>query len=246
MLTYIDLSATSIGISPNFSVYLLAIANAGSGFGRVSSGFLADKFGAITVTAPLTLLCAIMTYIWPFITTKGGLIAIGIVYGFCSGAYVSLLPVPIMLMGDMHDAGRRSGTFLTCVALGAVAGPPISGAIAQATGGYKAVGYYAGTFRLSPSLLGILLIHLVCRIMHRWRCCISIPHEIPDDRQLARKMLMLPPIERRAFFWPLGPRQYQCRSDLALLTLSSIARSGFPNENKSRRWLSHHPRNRNQ
>jgi len=47
-------------------------------------------------------------------------------------------------MGDMHDAGRRSGIALTCVALGAVAGPPISGAIAQATGGFKAVSYYAG------------------------------------------------------------------------------------------------------
>jgi len=50
-----------------------------------------------------------------------------------------------MMMGDMHDAGRRSGTALTTISLGAVAGPPISGVIAQATGGFKAVSYYAGT-----------------------------------------------------------------------------------------------------
>ena len=47
-------------------------------------------------------------------------------------------------MGDMHDAGRRTGTVMTVIALGAITGPPISGAIAQATGGFKAVGYYAG------------------------------------------------------------------------------------------------------
>jgi len=86
-----------------------------------------------------------MTYTWPFVSTKGSLIAIGIIYGFCSGAYVSLLPIPVVMMGDMHDAGRRTGVFMTCIALGAVAGPPISGAIAQATGGYKVVGYYAGS-----------------------------------------------------------------------------------------------------
>ena len=85
-----------------------------------------------------------MTYVWPFATTKGSLIAIGVIYGFCSGAYVSLLVAPLITMGDMHDAGRRSGTSLTVIALGAVAGPPISGAIEQATGGFKAVGYYAG------------------------------------------------------------------------------------------------------
>ncbi|KAF9643781.1 MFS general substrate transporter [Thelephora ganbajun] len=152
-LTYIDLSATRVGISPKFSFYLVSIANAGSGLGRISSGILADRLGALTVIAPLTLLCAVMTYIWPFVTTKGPLIAIGIIYGFCSGAYVSLLPIPVVMMGDMRDAGRRTGISLTCIALGAIAGPPISGAIAQSTGGFKAVGYYAGSCILGAVVL---------------------------------------------------------------------------------------------
>ena len=94
-----------------------------------------------------------MTYVWPFATTKGSLIGIGIVYGFCSGAYGSLLLVPPMMMGDMQDAGRRSGIALTSMALGAIVGPPISGAIAQATGGFKAVSYYAGTVVGPPPFL---------------------------------------------------------------------------------------------
>ena len=144
VLTYIDLNATTVGISPDFSFYLVSIANAASGFGRISSGFFADKFGPLTVMAPPTLLCAIMTYVWPFATTKGPLVAIAIIYGLCSGAYVSLFIVPTVVMGDMDDAGRRTGIVMTVTSLGAIAGPPISGAIAQATGGFKAVGYYAG------------------------------------------------------------------------------------------------------
>ena len=189
VLTYIDLSATTVGIAPEFSFYLVSITNAGSGLGRIVCGILADKLGALTITAPLTLLCAIMTYVWPFATTKGSLIAIGIIYGFCSGAYVSLLPTPLMMMGDMHDAGRRSGIAMSGIALGAVAGPPISGAIAQATGGFKAVGYYAGNIlvRLPPNILLNLL--LSPRIVHPRSGCVPIPHEIPNDRQFTWKML---------------------------------------------------------
>ena len=144
VLTYIDLSASTVGISPEFSFYLVSIANAGSGLGRISSGIFADKFGPLTVMAPPTLLCAVVTYVWPFATTKESLVAIAVIYGLCSGAYASLILLPVVVMGDMHDVGRRTGTAMTVIALGAIAGPPISGAIAQATGGFKAVGYYAG------------------------------------------------------------------------------------------------------
>lgn len=61
-----------------------------------------------------------------------------------SGVFVSVMAAPIVEMGETHDVGTRLGMYLTVVALGALAGPPISGAINASTGGYKAVGYYAG------------------------------------------------------------------------------------------------------
>jgi hypothetical protein len=63
---------------------------------------------------------------------------------FGSGAFVCLLSVPVIAMGEIQDVGRRVGMSMTILAFGALAGPPISGAINNATGGYKAVGYYAG------------------------------------------------------------------------------------------------------
>jgi len=49
-----------------------------------------------------------------------------------------------MNLGGEDDVGRRIGMFMTITAVGALAGPPISGAINAATGGFKAVGIYAG------------------------------------------------------------------------------------------------------
>ena len=66
-----------------------------------------------------------------------------------SGVYVCLLAAPIVRMGNTHDVGVRVGMSMTLIALGAVAGPPISGAINAATGGFKFTGIYAG--KLGPS-----------------------------------------------------------------------------------------------
>lgn len=44
-LTYISVSAVIIGVSKGFSFYIIAIANAASAFGRLSSGLLGDKIG---------------------------------------------------------------------------------------------------------------------------------------------------------------------------------------------------------
>lgn len=65
---------------------------------------------------------------------------------FASGSYVSLLSNPIMDLGVVDDVGRRVGMFMSILSLGALAGPPISGAINSATGGFVVVGYYAGKY----------------------------------------------------------------------------------------------------
>lgn len=174
-----------MGIDENFSFYLVSIANAGSAVGRLSGGILADRYGmwqtssclghalnespgALNVMAPSTFVAGILTYVWPFLTSKSGYAAVGFFYGYViapssphaidiiadvyrsarvsSGVFVSMLAAPLITMGETHDVGLRLGMFFTILALGALAGPPISGAINEATGGFKDVGYYAGMF----------------------------------------------------------------------------------------------------
>ncbi|KDQ13187.1 hypothetical protein BOTBODRAFT_160801 [Botryobasidium botryosum FD-172 SS1] len=152
-LTFIDAGAVAMGIDPDLSFYLVSIANAASLVGRISSGFLADQCGPLNVLIPFTFLAAAMTYAWPFVPTFGGLIAIALIYGCASGAFVSLLPSPVARMGDTADFGRRVGMNMTIMAIGALTGPPIAGAIRDASGGFHDVGIYAGSMVMVSCML---------------------------------------------------------------------------------------------
>ncbi|KAI0747288.1 MFS general substrate transporter [Irpex lacteus] len=167
VLTYIDASASFVGVDENFTFYLVSIANAGSAVGRLAGGFGSDAFGPLNMMIPSTAVAGILTYIWPFMTNKGGFSALGFFYGAASGVFVSLLAAPIVEMGETHDVGVRMGMYFTVLALGALAGPPISGAINQSTGGYKDVGYYAGSAVLVSVALLILSRHFILK-RHLW------------------------------------------------------------------------------
>lgn len=105
VLTYIDISAVSAGISPDSSFYLVAIANAGSGVGRIAGGYLTDRIGmcfsphpvchlltfnlvfntgAITVIAPTTFCTGLITFAWPFAKSEKQFTAIAALYGCVS------------------------------------------------------------------------------------------------------------------------------------------------------------------
>lgn len=45
VLTYVSVSATRLGSSPGVAFYFVSFANAGSLFGRLTAGLLADRLG---------------------------------------------------------------------------------------------------------------------------------------------------------------------------------------------------------
>ncbi|KAG2063481.1 MFS general substrate transporter [Suillus decipiens] len=163
-LTYISVSAVKIGVSKDFAFYLIAIANAASILGRVSSGLLADRIGALNTMAAFTAITGITTVVWPFAKDESQLIAIVVIHGFSIGAYISVFSVPAVEMGEMEDAGRRVGMFMSVIGFGGIAGPPISGAIRTATGGFAAAGYFSG----GSIMFGVVLL-LVAKYFHPGR-----------------------------------------------------------------------------
>ncbi|KAF9063834.1 MFS general substrate transporter [Rhodocollybia butyracea] len=152
LLTYVSATATSFGVSESFSFYLVSIANASSGFGRITSGLLADRFGPMNILIPLTAVTGIMTCIWPFTKSIGALITVVVIYGFSSGSYGSLVSIPVIATGEPSDTnrdlGRRIGLLMTFIASGGLLGPPISGLVLNARGN-KAMGIYAGYTKVS-------------------------------------------------------------------------------------------------
>ncbi|KAH0591409.1 hypothetical protein H2248_001487 [Termitomyces sp. 'cryptogamus'] len=161
VLTYVSVSALELGISESLSFYLLSMANASSIFGRLLSGLLSDRCGPGNIVIPFTAVAGILTYAWPFARTQRELMAVAIIYGFSSGGYISLMTNPIMSLGVTDDIGRRIGMFMSILSLGALAGPPISGAINTASGGFEVVGYYAGSMVMIGVALMLLTRHCV-------------------------------------------------------------------------------------
>jgi MCP family monocarboxylic acid transporter-like MFS transporter 10 len=81
---------------------------------------------------------------WPYARTYHAIILIAVLYGIFSGAFISLLAVPLLSLGKPSEVGERSGLLFTIIAFGAMCGPPISGAIRKETDGWEIVGAYAG------------------------------------------------------------------------------------------------------
>ncbi|KZV66521.1 MFS general substrate transporter [Peniophora sp. CONT] len=152
-------SAPGQGVDPKLVPYLVALGNAGSAVGRLIAGILGDRFGIMNVMIPFTIFVVVFTYIWPFIHGTGSIIATMILYGASTGAFAALLAGPMMAMGPTEDVGRRTGIYYTIIAMGSLAGPPISGAIHDATRSYVLAAIYAGT---------AVLAGVACLVASRW------------------------------------------------------------------------------
>ncbi|KAF8903951.1 MFS general substrate transporter [Gymnopilus junonius] len=139
-LTFLGVSAIGLGFTTSQAFDLVAIYNAISSIGRFGSGILALKYGAVNTLIIFTSIAAICTYIWPSITSHQGLYAVTCIYGISSGAFVSLFPVGVASLGSVKDLGRRAGVLMSITAFGALAGPPISGAIVNHKHSFHLVG----------------------------------------------------------------------------------------------------------
>lgn len=93
---------------------------------------------------PSVFVAGILTFVWPHVHGTGALVTLALFYGASLGAFTSLIGAPMIALGDSTDVGRRTGMYLTILSFGSLLGPPISGAINHATGGYSVVGIYAG------------------------------------------------------------------------------------------------------
>lgn len=142
-------------VESDMSFYLLSILNAASVFGRILPGILADKFGAMNTLCVVTVLAGAFAYAWIAIDNLAGLIVFGIIYGFLSGAVVSLPPqVLVRLVPNMQLVGTWMGMSLCVAALGILIGSPIAGTIIDVVEGhFSHMLILSGSFTMSGGIL---------------------------------------------------------------------------------------------
>ncbi|THC96401.1 hypothetical protein EYZ11_004135 [Aspergillus tanneri] len=118
------------------AVYTVAIFNGASLFGRTIPNYLADRFGRFNIMLIMSCIASIcILAIYIPVTSNTGIIVFASVFGFASGAFVSLAPTIMAQISPLGKVGQRIGTMYGMASLGALFGSPIGGALIKSWGG---------------------------------------------------------------------------------------------------------------
>jgi MFS family permease len=137
--------------------------NAASAFGRTLLNFISDTIGPLNVQIPNVLIAGILVLAWLGVHTLAPLLVIAILYGFFSGALISLPPAAVASMTkDMSTFGARMGLTFAFMAVGSLIMSPVVGAIVQSSGGN---GYNGARIWSGVTVLGGLALMGAARVV---------------------------------------------------------------------------------
>ncbi|KAI1766819.1 MFS general substrate transporter [Hypoxylon sp. FL1150] len=155
-LFYIPTYAVTKGIDATLASYLLAIINAASTFGRISTGVLADKFGRINIFAIGGLASAIVIFCWNLAVTTAGLVVYSIVIGFTTGMIISGASAAFTeCPSDPRELGTYIGMGMGLSSFAALIGPPVNGLFVTKFGGFTEVSIFSGVMVTVGGLIAL-------------------------------------------------------------------------------------------
>jgi len=135
---YMQLYAVKMGVDPNLAFHILAILNAGSVVGRLLPTFLADRLGVYNIILTTLYSSAVLLFTIFRIDTSAGIVVMTSLYGFMSGAYVSLVPSLLsQLSTHSGEIGIRMGFAFSIVGVAMLVGNPIIGALLGHNSNYQ-------------------------------------------------------------------------------------------------------------
>lgn len=154
---YLPTYAVEHGMSTQLASYLIAILNGLSFFGRVIPGVLADRIGPLNMLFGAGICSGILNLCWTQATTNAPIIVFSVLYGFFSGAIVSLMSVSFAhVPAHPKDIGTYMGMGFAVSAFAALAGPPINGALVTRYAGFEQAAIFSGIMCLAGALAVLL------------------------------------------------------------------------------------------
>ncbi|KAI9042124.1 monocarboxylate permease-like protein [Aspergillus affinis] len=144
----------------DLAFYLVAILNAASIPGRIVPGLLGPRIGPLNILLTSAAISGTLIMCWIGIQSSSGLVALAVLYGFISGAFVSLPAVALTgLTEDLRTLGTRMGMCSVLCGFGSLCGAPVAGAILNASDSYLGVQLYARVATYATAVL-LLLSHV--------------------------------------------------------------------------------------
>ncbi|KAJ5682414.1 hypothetical protein N7462_005579, partial [Penicillium macrosclerotiorum] len=154
-INYLVIQAMQSGMSANLAQYLLPMLNAASLFGRMTAGIGSDKIGPYNILVCASYLAGIVTLaLWIPATSNDAIIVYAILFGFSSGAYVSLAAALVVKISPFPEIGYRTGLLFLFSSIGGLTTSPIAGAIlSHDHGSYTGMKVFAGVFLIAGASL---------------------------------------------------------------------------------------------
>jgi MFS family permease len=114
---YIVDYARHISVSEHMSFYVLAVLNAGGVLGRLAPATLSDTIGCFNLLAPSAFLCGLSCLILWIVTAKSlaTLMLFASIYGFFSGAVISLVNPCVAQISHIRQIGTRIGMLYSVI-----------------------------------------------------------------------------------------------------------------------------------
>ena len=154
--------AVSHGMSTELSSYLLAILNASSLFGRLIPGILADRLGRLNMYCAAGVSSGILALCWQKVTSNAAIIVFATIYGFCSGAIVSLQATCMAAIPkNPQNIGTYLGMGMFVSSFAALAGPPLNGLLVSKHDSFDQASIMSGVFVLAGGFLVIVVKYVV-------------------------------------------------------------------------------------
>jgi len=153
-----SLAESQLDISSDQGALLLSVVGISNTLGRIVSGWLSDFafVDSLFVVNCSLVLSALCVFIFPFVTSYGMLITVGAFFGLSIAAYISLTSIVLVDLLGLEKLTSAFGLLTMFRGAASIVGPPIAGAVFEATSSLNISFYLAGSFLLAAAVASML------------------------------------------------------------------------------------------
>jgi len=146
------------GISKDQAAFLLSVIGISNTFGRLVSGWISDFYwvDSLFVVNASLILSSICVFVFPFLTSYTYFVALGILFGLFIAAYIALTSIVLVDICGIENLTSAFGLLTVFRGAASIVGPPLAGAVYEATHSYSVSFYLAGSFLLLAAGFSIL------------------------------------------------------------------------------------------
>ncbi|RKP05777.1 major facilitator superfamily domain-containing protein, partial [Thamnocephalis sphaerospora] len=126
--------ASFIGLTASDGALFVGLSTGVNAIGRIVLGYLADMFGRVNTLFTCVLFSGLTVLLmWTFSASYAVLLLFVLLYGFSAGGFISLYPVVTAELVGLDELPNAIGVLYAGCTLGNLFGPPIAGALLDAT-----------------------------------------------------------------------------------------------------------------